>query len=333
MGCILNNIAVLGAGSWGTALAILLHKNGCKVNLWSIDEVDLDAMRKDHVNARYLPGISVPQEINIHSDLSKAIHNVDAILITVPSHAFQALLHSIKQYFTGDVRIVWGTKGLDENYGLLHTKVEQVFGRIPMAVLSGPSFAKEVAKGLPTAVTLASNQEQFAFDFASCLHNDTFRVYTSDDLIGVEISGAVKNVLAIAIGIADGMNFGANARAALITRGLAELTRLGLALGGKLETFMGLSGVGDLVLTCTDNQSRNRRFGLAIGSGIDMESAKKDINQVIEGISNTEAVYLLAKSKNIDMPITEQLYNILYKNLSPKDAVTSLLTRSRKAEF
>jgi len=256
------------------------------------------------------------------------------ILVSVPSSAFRTTLQSIKPLLHPDARVLWATKGLEQgSYHLLHEVVADVLGNsIPMAVISGPSFASEVAKGLPTAVTVASLDGKFAKDIVRAFHSGTFRAYTTDDVIGVEIGGALKNVLAIAAGISDGLGFGANARSALATRGLVEMVRLGMALGGRRETLMGLSGLGDLILTCTDNQSRNRRLGLALGQGMTVEQALQSIDQVIEGAQTAREVYALAHSLGIDMPIVDQVYAVLYENLAPRDAVNLLLKRSQKHE-
>lgn len=328
-----KTIAILGTGSWGSALAVLLANNGFDINLWGKFKEEVDALKKNHCNIQYLPGIAFPSNIKIFSAIEEALANANEILIVVPSHAFDETLKLIKPFTNLNTKLAWASKGLDNNDRLLHEAVKEIIGDIPMLVLSGPTFAKEVASKMPTAITAASNNHDFAKKWAQYLHNDTFRVYTSNDLIGVQICGAVKNVLAIAVGISDGMGFGSNTRCALITRGLAELTRLGLNLGGKMETFMGLAGLGDLVLTCTDNQSRNRRFGLALGNAMDSTSAIKSINQVIEGIPNARSVYNLAKKHQVEMPITEQVYKILFENLSPQKAVKILLERKQKAEI
>ena len=252
------------------------------------------------------------------------------ILIVVPSHAFRQTLETIKPFLTPSHQVAWATKGLEANSCKpLHLVAREVLGdKVPLAVISGPTFAKEVAQGLPGAVTVASNDQDFALDWAHFLHNDHFRAYTSDDVIGVEIGGACKNVIAIAAGIADGMGFGANARAALIARALAEITRLGTSLGARAETFTGLTGLGDLVLTCTDNQSRNRRTGIALGEGKNLATVIKQIGQVVEGVATAKEVVALAKKQKIDMPITEQVYNVLYENTSPEDAVNALFNRA-----
>jgi len=336
-------IAVLGAGSWGTALAIQLMRHGGSVTLWGHEPDHMAEIVSQKSNVRYLPGIELPEALTIESDLETAVMGVQDILVVVPSHAFRSVLGAIHPFITDTSRLIWATKGLEAGSGkLLHEVATEMLGdKIPMAILSGPTFAREVAEGLPTAVTVASQHAEFAHDMARRFHNETFRAYTSDDVIGVEVGGAVKNVLAIATGIADGLGFGANTRAALITRGLAEMMRLGEALGneqgeqqgGQKETFMGLAGLGDLVLTCTDNQSRNRRFGLALGKGDNMEEALAHIDQVVEGVQTAREVFELSQREAVDMPITEQVYQVLYEGRSPKEAVQELLARVQKAEL
>ena len=329
-----QTIAVLGAGSWGTALAMLLGQNGHQVNLWSHNAEHANSMQQTRENNRYLAGLTFPETLNISADLEKTLKNVNDILIVVPSHAFRQTLKTIKPFITNSHRIAWATKGLEaDSCKLLHQVAREVLGdKISLAVISGPTFAKEVAQGLPGAVTVASGDQTLALDWAHLLHNNHFRAYTGRDVIGVELGGACKNVIAIAAGIADGMGFGANARAALIARALAEITRLGLSLGAKAETFTGLTGLGDLVLTCTDDQSRNRRTGLALGKGKDLDTVVKQIGQVVEGVATAKEVVALAKKQNIDMPITEQVYNVLYKNSSPEEAVNALFNRTIKKE-
>ena len=333
-----QSIAVLGAGSWGTALAIQLMHHGGQVTLWGHEPDHMANLREQKSNERFLPGVVLPETLNIESDLETAIKGAQDILVVVPSHAFRSVLGDVQPLIKNTSRLIWATKGLEAGSGkLLHEVATEVLGeKLPMAVLSGPTFAREVAEGLPTAVTIASHDKEFAHDMAERFHNGTFRAYTSDDVIGVEIGGAVKNVLAIATGIADGLGFGANTRAALITRGLAEMMRLGEAVGktqgGHKETFMGLAGLGDLVLTCTDNQSRNRRFGLALGQGDNIEEALAHIDQVVEGVQTAREVFELAQREAVDMPITEQVYEVLYKGRSPKEAVHELLARAQKAE-
>lgn len=327
-------IAVLGAGSWGTALAILLGKNEHQVNLWSHNIKHAEQMRADCSNETYLPGLKFPQQLHIFSDLKESLNKTKNILIVVPSHAFHKTIQLIKPLLTPDCRIAWATKGLEpDSYKLLHQVAEEELGlNTSLAVISGPTFANEVAQGLPGAVTIASKDESLALDWATALHNHHFRAYTSTDVIGVELGGACKNIMAIAAGTTDGLGYGANARAALIARALSEITRLGLSMGANAETFTGLTGLGDLVLTCTDNQSRNRRVGLALGQGKDLNVAIKEIGQVVEGVATAKEVYALSKKQNVDMPITEQVYRVLYENVKPEDAVRALMERSIKAE-
>ena len=323
-------VAVIGSGSWGTALAILLARNGCAVRLWGVAP-EIQALMQNR-RSIYLPEVELPETISLFLDLEEALHGVHDVLIAVPSFVFRSTLKLIKPYLASDARLFWGTKGLDSSDKLLSAVVKEEVGEIPIAILSGPTFASEVARGLPTAITVAVTNSDFAADLSRYLHGGNFRVYISNDLIGVQICGAVKNVLAIAVGISDGLGFGSNARCALITRGLAEMMRLGKALGGMPETFMGLAGLGDLVLTCTDDKSRNRRFGLAIGRGCDSKQAQQDIKQVVEGVSNAKSVHLLAQSMKIEVPIADQVYCILYEGLSPHEAVAALFKRAQKAE-
>lgn len=326
-------IAVLGAGSWGTALAIHLARNGQPVHLWGNSPEKIAAMQQARCNITFLPGIPLPSKLELYSDLAATLNKVNDILIAVPSHAFRQTLINIQPFITPHSRIVWATKGLDPlHHQLLHEVAQEILNDLPLAILSGPSFAKEVAIELPTAVALASQSITFTKDLIKRFHAKTFRVYHTNDLIGVQLGGAMKNVLAIAVGTSDGLGFGANARAALITRGLAEMVRLGIALGGLRETLMGLAGMGDLVLTCTDNQSRNRRLGLALGMGKTIEMAKQEIHQVIEGIQTAKEIYYLAKQQHVEVPITEQVYKILHQSLDPKTAVNNLLAREPKAE-
>jgi glycerol-3-phosphate dehydrogenase (NAD(P)+) len=329
-----KKIAILGAGSWGTALAILAARNGCQTLLWGHNPEHMLALATDRQNIRYLPNLPFPDNLQITSELSDVATFSNLILICVPSHAFKKTLISLKPYSSIDIQIAWASKGFNPDDGcLLHEIVAEIFTeQTPAAILSGPTFAREVAANLPTALTIASAQPDFAKQLSTILHGGLFRIYTSSDVIGVEVGGAVKNVLAIAAGIADGLGFGANTRAALITRGLNEIIRLGVVLGGKQETFMGLAGLGDLILTCTDNQSRNRRFGLALGLGKNRNDAIQEIGQEIEGISAARETFLLAKKYGIEMPITEQTYKVLYEDLAPLTAVQNLLSREQKAE-
>jgi glycerol-3-phosphate dehydrogenase (NAD(P)+) len=329
-----NKIAILGAGSWGTALALLAAKNGCQTLLWGHNPEHIAALALDRQNKRYLPDHPFPAELAVTADLAEVAAFCDLILVCVPSHAFKNTLINLKPYLSSEIKVAWASKGFNPDDGsLLHEAISGIFSKqTPAAILSGPTFAHEVAANLPTAVTIASSHPDFAKQLSNIMHGGLFRTYTSSDVIGVEVGGAVKNVLAIASGIADGLGFGANTRAALITRGLNEIIRLGIKLGGKQETFMGLAGLGDLILTCTDNQSRNRRFGLALGAGEDRNAAIQEIGQEIEGISAAKQTFLLAKKYAIEMPITEQTYKVLYEDLAPRTAVQNLLAREQKAE-
>ena len=302
--------------------------------MWGHHLAHIETLKRDRENRRYLPNLPFNENLTLTADLGEVAAFSDLILVSVPSHAFKDTLQKLKPLVSENVKIAWATKGFNkENGGLLHEIVAEVFGsQTPAALISGPSFAKEVAADLPTAIAIAATQPEFAAQLATIMHSDRFRAYTNNDLIGVEVGGAVKNVMAIAAGIADGLGFGANTRAALITRGLNEIIRLGVQLGGKQDTFMGLAGLGDLLLTCTDNQSRNRRFGLALGQGKSFEQAKEEIGQEIEGVSAAKQTFLLAQKFGIEMPITEQTYKVLYEGLAPREAVQNLLAREQKAE-
>lgn len=328
-------ITILGAGSYGTALAISFSRNGSPAYLWGHNSAHIAQMQVERQNRRFLPDVIFPDELHLESDLTQALARSQDILIVVPSHAFNEILAQIRPHLQPHHRLIWATKGLERDTGrLLQTVVEEQLGvQYPLAVLSGPTFAKELAQGLPTAITLASNNENFALEFQTRIHcSKHFRVYVNSDMIGVQLGGAIKNVIAIGAGISDGMGFGANARTALITRGIAEISRLGMSLGANPNTFTGMSGLGDLMLTCTDNQSRNRRFGLMLGEGLDAQAAMQKIGQVVEGFYNIKETYLLAQRQGVEMPITEQIYQILFCGKRAHDVVMSLLGRERKGE-
>lgn len=329
-----NAIAVLGAGSWGTALAIQLARSGREVHLWGRNAGDLSKLERDRENKRYLPGGAFPDSLVVTPELARCIAGVGDAMIVVPSHGLRQTLELIRPGLGPEVRISWATKGFELSTGKLpHQVVADVLGsERPMAVLSGPTFAKEVGEGLPTAITIAANDREFGEDLARMLSGDHFRAYTSGDIIGVEVGGAVKNVLAIGAGISDGLGFGANTRIALINRGLAEMTRLGVALGANKETFMGLAGMGDLVLTCTDNLSRNRRMGLAIAGGKSIDEAQEEIRQVVEGVLAAKAVHEVAEKTGVEMPICNEIYRILYEGAAPREAVGALMSRALKPE-
>jgi glycerol-3-phosphate dehydrogenase (NAD(P)+) len=328
-------IAVLGAGSWGTALAIQFARTGHATRLWSRDEPQRAAMTAERRNARYLPQAAFPAGLTVGASLPATIEGADDVLIAVPSHALRSLLLQLGPLLDARQRLSWATKGFELDTGLLpHQVVRAVLGDgWPIAVLSGPTFAREVGAGLPTAMTIASPDERFATQLAHNLSGENFRAYTSTDIIGVETGGAVKNVLAVGAGLSDGLGFGANTRIALITRGLVEMTRLGVGLGAQRETFMGLAGLGDLVLTCTDDQSRNRRFGLLLAAGRTAEAARAEIGQAVEGYLAARAVHRVAQRLGVEMPICNALYRTLYENQPARDVVRGLMTRPIKAEF
>lgn len=329
-----THIAVLGAGSWGTALAIQFARASRPTVLWGRDPAHLAELEKEGRNSRYLPEAEFPSALSIESNLETALRHSQDVLLAVPSHGLRETLTAAAPHLARDARVAWATKGFELATGLLpHEVARQVLGEhVPLAVISGPTFAREVGAGLPTAMTVASKNASFAATLAQSLSGLNFRAYTSTDIIGVEVGGATKNVLAIGAGISDGLGFGANTRIALITRGLVEMTRLGVALGARKDTFMGLAGLGDLVLTCTDNQSRNRRFGLELASGQDVAVAQRSIGQVVEGVLAARAVREVANRLQVEMPISEQIYRVIYEGVAPKDAVKELMSRALKPE-
>jgi len=324
-----HHIAVLGAGSWGTTLAILLARNGHGVVLWGRDREQVAVMAGERRNRRYLPEHEFPHGLQVTASLDEAAAGARLALVVVPSSGFQSVCASLASRGADLTGMFWATKGFDPGSGrLLHeVAAETSAGNLPTAVLSGPTFANEIARGLPAAVSCASTHAGFAEQVAELFRNEWFRVYTSTDMVGVEIGGAVKNVLAIAAGIADGLGFGANTRAALITRGLREIVRLGAAMGGQPESFMGLAGLGDLVLTCTDDQSRNRRFGLALADGLSVAAAEQSVGQVVEGVGAAREVMRQARRIGVEMPIAEQVNRVLHEGAAPAQAVHALLAR------
>lgn len=332
-GASLEPIAVIGAGSWGTALAIQLSRTGHAARLWGRDPARLEAMRRARRNVLYLPDAEFPPNLEVVTDLGAALAGARDILLAVPSQAFRAMLEQLRDLLGERTRVAWASKGFETTTGLLpHQVAREVLGERPGAVLSGPTFAKEVGAGLPTAMTVASHDAEFARALVRRLSGPTFRAYTQSDIMGVEVGGAVKNVIAIGSGIADGMGFGSNTRVALITRGLAEMMRLGVRLGAARETFMGLAGLGDLVLTCTDDQSRNRRLGLALGRGRTLAEAQREIGQVIEGITAASAVYRVAHRLGVDMPICHEVYHVMHEGRAVRAAVQALMSREARAE-
>ena len=327
-------IAVLGAGSWGTALAIHLADSGHDVLLWGNELEHMQRLHEQRCNQQYLPDVPFPELLQTTDKLESALSSPAWELIAIPSDAYRSFLQENSALFKADVGIAWASKGLEHGSGkLIHQVVAEELPQCKKtAVMSGPTFAGEVARHLPTSITVASASEDFSRQVSDDLHSGRFRVYLSSDLIGVELGGAMKNVLAIAAGAADGLGFGANTRAALITRGLAEMMRLGEAMGGNRETFMGLAGMGDLILTCTDNQSRNRRTGLLLAQGRTLEQVHQEIGQAIEGIKTAREVVQLARQYDVEVPISEQVYRVLYEDCPIDEAVNSLLSRKSTKE-
>ena len=330
-----SQIAVLGAGSWGTALAIQCARAGNLVQLWGRTAEQRTALAAQGVNQRYLPDAPFPAGLQVAPDLRTALDGADDVLVAVPSHAFRELLTAIRDLLTPGQRLCWATKGFEISSGRLPDQVAREVlgtGRLT-AVLSGPTFAREVGAGLPTAMTIASRDASYAAQLARDFSTPAFRAYTSTDIVGVEVGGAVKNVLAIGAGLSDGLGFGANSRIALITRGLVEMTRLGVALGAQRETFMGLAGLGDLVLTCTDDQSRNRRFGLLLAKGLGREAALAEIGQIVEGYLAARALQAVAQRERVTMPICVGIHAVLYAGLPADEVVRGLMMRPIRPEF
>lgn len=328
-----TRIAVIGAGSWGTALALQLARNGHPVNLWGHEPEHIEKLIREKQNSTYLPGIPFPDSITPMSSLQQAVQGIEYILIVIPSKAYRKFLKQLKPWLNTEARVFWASKGFEIETGkFLHELVIEELAVEHYGVISGPTFATEVARDLPAAVTCAGNHPDSTLAFAEILHGGHFRCYTSEDIIGVEIGGALKNVLAIAVGAVDGLGLGANTRAALITRGLAEIMRFGACMGAHKETLMGLSGLGDLILTSTDNQSRNRRFGMAVGEGQNIEQAIESIGQTVEGYRAARAVYDIAKQRNVSLPIIDQVYQVLYRGKSIIEAVNDLEKRKLKPE-
>jgi glycerol-3-phosphate dehydrogenase (NAD(P)+) len=328
-------VAVLGAGSWGTALASLLARHDFPTVLWGRDPEQLEAIASSHENRRYLPGVPLPESLRATSDLAAAVASAEWILVVTPSHAFPETLRALAPLRRPGAGVAWATKGFEPGSGrFLHEVAEELLGpAVPLAVVTGPSFAKEVAQGLPTAVTVHSDDEDFAQAVADALHGPAFRAYTGSDMLGAELGGAMKNVLAVATGLADGMALGLNARAGLITRGLNEMLRLNNKLGGRAETLMGLAGLGDLVLTATGDLSRNRRLGLALGRGQSLREAVREIGQVVESVQTVDEVMRLARRHAIELPISALVQRILHEEITPAEGLKFILAREQKPEY
>jgi glycerol-3-phosphate dehydrogenase (NAD(P)+) len=330
----MNTVAVLGAGSWGTALAVQLARNGVPTTLWGRTPQAVVEMATTRRNAHYLPDLELPDALQLSAALEPCVRDAGSVLLAVPSHAFDDLLLAIAPWVAPGVGVAWATKGFDPASGrFLHELVAERLPGHAAAVVTGPSFAREVALGLPTALTVHSADAAFAQDVARALHSPRFRAYTGNDVLGAELGGAMKNVLAVATGVADGMQMGLNARAGLITRGLAEMLRLGGALGSRAETLMGLAGLGDLVLTCTGDLSRNRRLGLALGRGTPLAQAIAEIGQVVESVQTVDTVMKLADAHGVELPITALVQKVLHEELTPTEGMRALLAREQKPEY
>jgi glycerol-3-phosphate dehydrogenase (NAD(P)+) len=333
-------VAVLGAGSWGTALAALIARHGHAAVLWGRDAAVVEAIDRRHENPHYLPGIVLPDTLRATTDLAASLRDADLVLVVVPSHAFTETLHALAPLRPARAGVAWATKGFEPGSGrFLHEVAADVLGNgglgpgVPLAVVTGPSFAKEVAQGLPTALTVHGDDAGFVQQVADVLHGPEFRAYTGDDMRGAELGGAMKNVLAVATGAADGMNLGLNARTGLITRGLNEMLRLNAAIGGRPETLMGLAGLGDLVLTCTGDLSRNRRLGLALGRGQSLQDAVREIGQVVESVQTADEVMRLADRHGVELPIAVNVRDVLHGDITPAEGLRRLLSREQKAEY
>jgi len=328
-------IAVLGAGSWGTALASLLARNHYPAFIWGRDRAIIAAIDQRHENPRYLPGLALPGTLRASTELAEVVDGAAWVLVVVPSHAFSQTLDKLAPLLPPGAGVAWATKGFEPGSGrFLHEVARDVLGTyVPLAVVTGPSFAREVTQGLPTAVTVHGDDAAFTGQVAATLHSPAFRAYTGNDMAGAELGGAMKNVLAVATGVADGMQLGLNARAGLITRGLNEMLRLAAAIGARPETLMGLAGLGDLVLTSTGDLSRNRRLGLALGSGQPLDEAVKAIGQVVESVQTANEVMRLADRHTIELPISRAVQAVLNGELTPTDGLQQLLARQQKPEY
>ena len=323
-------ITVLGSGGWGSALAILLAKKGYEVTMWSFFSQEIDQLKKTRENP-LLPGVRLDDRIALTPQLDQAVKDADMLVLAVPSHAIRSTCSQLKQFGTMPL-IVSVAKGFDENGCRLSEVIMEELKTDQVAVLSGPTHAEEVARGVPTAIVAASRTPDVAQKVQDVFMCETMRVYTNEDVIGVEVSGALKNVIALCAGISDGSGFGDNTKAALMTRGMTEIARLGIAMGGKMETFAGLTGIGDLIVTCTSMHSRNRRAGILIGQGKTVDEAVEEVKMVVEGVKSCNIAYELAKRYQIEMPIVNTAYEVLYHHKSPKEAVAGLMMRDKKPE-
>lgn len=328
----MSNVCVLGSGSWGTAIALLLNNNGHKVTLWSFTDDECRELSTARENKRCLPGIVIPEEITLTADIN-ACKNQDIIVIATPSHGVRGVAKRIKDVVPNGQVVLNISKGIEEETYLTISQVlKEELPDCKIAVMSGPSHAEEVSRSIPTTNVVAADSSETTQLIQDTFMNDVFRIYTNDDILGVELGGSLKNVIALCCGILDGLGCGDNTKAALMTRGLVEMTRLGVAMGAKAETFSGLSGIGDLIVTCTSMHSRNRRAGILIGQGKSVEEAQKEVNMVVEGVRSCKAAKELADKQGVEMPIVSEAYDVLFHHKKPADAIKNLMVRTKKHE-
>ena len=329
-------ISVIGSGGWGIALAILLHRNAHNLTIWSFDKKEAEELKISRENKTKLPNILIPEDIKVTDDLNEAINNKDILILAVPSKAIRSVSKSLKDIIKEEQIIVNVAKGLEENTLKTMTDIieEELKNKNPkVAVLSGPSHAEEVGRGIPTTCVVSSHNKELTLYLQNIFMNPAFRVYTSPDMIGIEIGGALKNVIALAAGIADGLNYGDNTKAALITRGIKEISTLGVAMGGEQSTFYGLTGLGDLIVTCASMHSRNRRAGILLGQGKTLDETIKEVNMVVEGVYSAKSALMAAKKYNVEIPIIEQVNAVLFENKNAAEAVNELMLRDKKLEI
>ncbi len=332
-GIAMADISIIGAGSWGIALALLLHKNGHHITIWSIIQEEIDMLSKEHEHKEKLPGVKLPEDMEFTTDLEAAVKGKDILVLAVPSPFTRSTSHSMKEYVGEGQVIVNVAKGIEEKSLLtLSQIIEEEIPQAKVAVLSGPSHAEEVGRGIPTTIVVGAKEKTTAEWLQNIFMNEAFRVYISPDVLGIELGAALKNVVALAAGIADGLGYGDNTKAALITRGITEIARLGTAMGGRFETFCGLTGIGDLIVTCASMHSRNRRAGILIGKGYSMEEAMKEVKMVVEGVYSAKAAMALAKKYDVQIPIIEQVNAVLFDGKEAGAAVKELMIRDKKLE-
>ena len=329
-------ISVIGSGGWGIALTILLHKNGHDLTIWSFDKKEAEELKKTRQNKTKLPNILLPEDIKVTNDLKEAVDDKDILILAVPSKAIRSVSKSLKNIIKDNQIVVNVAKGLEEDTLETMTDIieEELKDKNPkVAVLSGPSHAEEVGRGIPTTCVVSAHNKELTLYLQNVFMNPSFRVYTSPDMLGVEIGGALKNVIALAAGIADGLNYGDNTKAALITRGIKEIASLGVAMGGEQSTFYGLTGLGDLIVTCASMHSRNRRAGILLGQGKTLDEAIKEVNMVVEGVYSAKSALMAAKKYNVEIPIIEQVNAVLFENKNAAEAVNELMIRDKKLEI